>query len=170
MRKTVVAIIIGIIVGGAQVQAKELANRLGIGFSDQFGLAGDMPGIAARYYPTSDIGVSGVIGVDTKKDASQFGFLAKVFKIIFKEDNLNFYLGAGLGLVSQQSLNSTTNQTRNDSGFIADGFFGTEFFFSGLENLGFCFEAGLGVTSISSQVRFRTLGDSPVRAGITFYF
>lgn len=168
MRSIIAAVLILFCANGAQ--ARELANRLGIGFSDQFGLTNSMPGIAARYYPTSDIGVSGVIGVDTQKDASQFGFMAKVFKIIFKEDNMNFYVGAGLGLVSQQTRDATTLLTRNDSGFMADGYFGTEFFFSGLENLGFSFEAGIGVTSISSQVRFRTMGDSPFRAGMTFYF
>ena len=168
MRSIFAAILLLCTAGAAE--GRELANRLGVGYADQFGLNNTMPGIAARYYPTSDIGVMGVIGVDTKKDQSQFGFMAKLFKIIFKEDNMNFYVGAGVGLVSQQSTDGTTSQIRNDSGFMADGYFGTEFFFSGLENLGFAVEAGVGVTSISSQVRFRTIGDSPFRAGITFYF
>ncbi len=148
---------------------RELSSRLGLGFSDQFGLSSSMPGVAVRYYPTSDFGIMGILGVDTQKDASQFGFLAKAFKVVFKEQNLNFYVGAGAGIVSQQNKMSN-GTTSNDSGFIADGFVGTEFFLAGLENLGFSVETGVGITSISSQVRFRTLGDSPLRAGIVFYF
>jgi hypothetical protein len=144
--------------------AKELAHRLGVGFADQFGLTNSMPALAVRYYPATDFGVMGLMGVDTQKDNSRFGFMAKAFKVIFKEENLNFYLGAGAGIVSQQ------NSGNNDSGFVIDGYVGTEWFFTGLENLGFAFEAGVGVTSISSQVRFRTMGDAPFRAGIIFYF
>jgi hypothetical protein len=110
--------------------------------------------------------VAGLLGVDTEKNNSRFGFMAKAYRIIFKEQNLNFYMGAGAGVVSQ--TNPTTNNV--DSGFVVNGYAGTEFFFSGLENLGFSFELGLGVTAISSQVRFRTIGDSPFQAGIVFYF
>lgn len=144
--------------------AKDLANRLGVGFSNQFGLVDDLPSIAMRYYPNADYGLMGAIGVDTHKDNSRFGFMAKIFKIVFKEDNLNFYTGAGAGLVSREVSN------KNDSGFDLSGFIGAEFFMPGLESLSFSFEAGVGITSVSSEVRFRTIGDSPLRAGIIFYF
>lgn len=143
-------------------QAKDLTNRLGIGYKSQFGA--DLPGIAVQYYPGADIGLSATLGVDTQKDNSKFGFMAKLYRIIFHEDNLNFYMGAGAGLLSEERNGS------NESGFELMGYAGAEFFFTGLENLGFSFEAGTAITSVSSGVRFRTFGDSPLRAGVIFYF
>ncbi len=156
--------------------AKDLSNRLGVGYSDQFGVTssgggqGSLPSLALRYYPNSDLILGAAIGVDTEKDASKFGFAAKVARVIFQEDNLNFYLGASAGLISQETVNSVTGSTDNDSGFDLAGFGGAEFFMPGLESLSFSFEMGVGVTSISSEVRFRTIGDHPFRAGIIFYF
>ena len=150
--------------------AKDLTSRLGVGYANQFGISGGLPSLAVRYYPNPDLGVSAQVGVDTEEDASKFGFLAKVYRIIFQEDNMNFYMGAGAGLISREQQNTTTNTSDNDSGFEVSGYIGGEFFFTGLDSLGFSFEAGIGVTSISSEVRFRTIGDHPMRAGITFYF
>ncbi len=144
--------------------AKDLSTRLGVGYSNQFGLSEDLPGLAMRYYPNGDYGVMAALGIDTEDKNSRFGFQAKIMKIVFKEDNMNFYTGAGAGIVSRELAG------KNDSGFDLSGFVGAEFFLPGLESLGFSFEAGVGVTSISSEVRFRTIGDSPLRAGMIFYF
>ena len=142
--------------------AKDMSNRLGIGYKNQFGA--DVPGVAVQYYPGSDLALSGTLGVDTQSANSRFGAMLKLNKIVFQEDNMNFYMGAGAGLLSQE----TTGRT--DSGFELMGFGGAEFFLPGLENLGFSFEAGVAVTSLSNGVRFRTFGDSPLRAGMIFYF
>ena len=149
---------------GAAATAKEMPQRLGVGYANQFGLDSDLPSIAMRYYPNADYGFMGAIGVDTEKNNSRFGAQAKIMKIIFGEDNLNFYTGAGAGLVSQEVA------SKNRSGFELAGFVGCEFFWSGLENLGVNFETGVAVTSISDEVRFRTMADHPLRAGIFFYF
>jgi len=148
----------------ASAQAKDLSSRLGIGYANNFGLDSSLPSMALRYYPNADYGLMGTLGIDTTKNNSRFGFGAKIVKIIFREDNLNFYSGAGAAVVSEETNGS------NNSGFEIDGVFGAEFFLPGLENLGFSFEGGVGVTSISSETRFRTIGDSPFRAGIIFYF
>ena len=145
-------------------QAKDLSSRLGIGYADQFGLTQSLPSLALRYYPNADYGLMGMLGVDTRKNNSRFGGGIKILKVVFREDNLNFYTGAGAGIVSQEEAGSTS------SGFDLSGFAGAEFFLPGLENLSLNFEAGVGVTSISSEVRFRTIGDSPIKAGIFFYF
>ena len=159
-------LVTGLVIFGSvlssQAAAKDLGNRLGIGFKNQF--AFDLPSIALQYYPGADLGLAAVVGVDTQQNASRFGAMAKINRVIFAEDNLNFYMGAGAGLISIES--SGTNQ----SGFELMAYGGAEFFFAGLENLGFSFEFGPAVTSLSSQVRFRTFGDSPLRAGVTFYF
>lgn len=145
-----------------QAQAKDLSNRLGIGFKNQFGA--NIPGIAVQYYPGPQLAVSAVVGVDTEEDNSKFGAMVKLHRVVFQEDNLNFYLGAGAGLLSNE-INGD-----NQSGFELLAFGGVEFFFAGLENLGFSMEFGPAITSLSSNVRFRTFGDSPLRAGMTFYF
>jgi hypothetical protein len=161
-----VLVLLGCLLGMAPtVFAKDLSNRLGIGYSDQSGLGGSLPSMAVRYYPNADYGLMGAVGVDTTTGNSRFGLSAKIVKIVFREDNLNFYTGASVGLVSQQVAGSN-----NSSGFALAGVFGAEFFLPGLESLGFSFEAGVGVTSVQSEVRFRTIGDSPLKAGIIFYF
>ncbi|NQZ01274.1 MAG: organic solvent tolerance protein [Bdellovibrionales bacterium] len=166
---TFAATLLGAMVLSATASAKDLTNRLGVGYADQFGVTGGLPSLAVRYFPNSDVGISGQLGIDTQEDASKFGFLAKVFRIVFTEDNMNFYMGAGAGIISREQQNDN-GDFDNESGFEVSGYVGGEWFFSGLESLGFSFEAGIGVTSIDSEVRFRTIGDSPVKAGITFYF
>ncbi len=148
--------------------AKELGNRLGVGYSDQFSQS--MPSIALRYWPDPKLGLGAALGVDTEEDNSKFGFMVKLYKIIFTEDNLNFYMGTGAGIISLETPNAAGTSSSSDSGFELVGFCGGEFFFTGLENLGFSFETGVGVTSIDSQVRFRTVGDGLLKAGVTFYF
>lgn len=145
-----------------QGQAKNLTNRLGVGYADQF--AEELPSLAVRYDPNQNLGLSASLGVDTHKDSSRFGFMARVHRVIFMEDNLNFYMGAGAGILSVELAGATS------SGFEVSGFFGSEFFLPGLDSLAFIFEAGVGVTSVSSEIRFRTMGNSPIKAGMVFYF
>jgi len=160
--KVAVLIALTLVILPLAAQAKDMSNRLGIGYKNQFGA--DVPGVAVQYYPGSDLALSGTLGVDTQTANSRFGAMLKLNKVVFQEDNMNFYMGAGAGLLSQE----TTGRT--DSGFELMGFGGAEFFLPGLENLGFSFEAGVAVTSLSNGVRFRTFGDSPLRAGMIFYF
>ena len=143
---------------------KDLTNRLGIGYKDQFAPDSSIPSLAVQYYPGADIGISGSIGVDTVSNNSRFGAMAKLYRIIFQEDNLNFYMGAGAGLLSNQVAGTTS------SGFELMAYGGAEFFLPGLENLGFSFEAGTAIDSTGNGTRFRTFGDSPLRAGMIFYF
>ena len=140
-----------------------MTHRLGVGYKNQF--VNDIPSVAAQYYPSADIGFSAALGVDTQQNLSKFGFMGKVYRIIFTEENMNFYMGAGGGLLSSQTSAAST-----DSGFELNGLVGGEFFLHGLDSLGFTFEAGVGISSMSSGVRFRTFGDSPIRGGIIFYF
>lgn len=149
---------------GSAVFAKDLSSRLGVGYTNQFGLEDDLPSMAVRYFPNNNYGVAAALGVDTEDKANRFGLMARFIRVVFREDNMNFYVAAQGGFVSREK------DDKNDSGFDLAGVFGGEFFMPGLENLGFNFEAGVGATSISSEMRFRTIGDSPLRAGIFFYF
>ncbi len=142
----------------------DLANRLGVGYSDQLSSTVSLPSITARYYPNSRTGFSLAVGVNTQNQNSRFGVLGKLYRIIFMEDHMNFYVGGGAGMLSVETAGN------NNSGFVLMGFLGGEFFFAGLENLGFTFEAGVGIRSDSNGTLFRTIGDHPMRGGIIFYF
>ncbi len=148
--------------------AVDLANRLGVGYSNQ--LSEDLPAMTARYYPNSSTGMSLALGVNTENNNSRFGVLAKLYRIIFTEKNMNFYIGGGAGLLSVEKIPTGGTTFENQSGFELLGFVGGEFFFSGLESLGFTFEAGVGIRSDSNGTLFRTIGDHPFRGGMIFYF
>ncbi len=150
-----------VLLGSSMAQSKELTNRLGIGFKNNTSM--DLPALAAVYHASPDFAWTGGLGIDTQKDASKFTFNAGLRRHIFREDNLNFYFGGLLGLVNYETAGE------KQSGFELNAVFGAEFFFSGLDSLAFTFEGGLGVASLK-QVRFRTLGDPPFRAGMIFYF
>lgn len=115
-----------ILISASNAVAKNMPNRLGLGYRNQF--ASDLPGIAMVYYPGALLGLSAVLGIDTEEDRSRFGLMAKIHRVVFDEDNLNFYLGAGAGLASQEFAGE------NASGFELLGFAGTEFFLPGLES------------------------------------
>lgn len=148
----------------SQTYAKDLTHRLGVGYSNNFHGLGDLPSIAARYFPNPNYALSGSLGVDTEENNSRFGLLFKLMRVVFREQNMNFFVAGGGAILSHEVGSDT------DSGFEAMATFGGEFFFPGLESLSFTFEAGVGVTSISDNVSFRTIGDHPLRAGILFYF
>lgn len=156
-------IVLSVFLSGA-VHAKDLSHRLGVGYADQFGLDESVPSLALRYYPNSDFGLMGTLGLNTAQKDAKFGLGLKVLRTVFREDHLNFYVAGGAALVSDEVDGHTA------SGFSLGGVVGTEFFIPGLDNLGINFEAGVGVTSLSSEVRVRTIGDHPLRAGMFFYF
>lgn len=147
------------------VKAKELTNRLGVGVKRNTTL--NLPELAMVYNPVPDISVTGGLGIDTEKDNSKFAVNAGVRRIVFKEENMNFYMGGSLGIVNVETATATGSQ--KDSGFELNALFGGEFFFTGLDSLAFTFEGGVGVIS-TDNVRFRTIADSPFAAGIIFYF
>lgn len=142
--------------------AKDLTHRLGVGYKNQFYM--NAPAVAMQYYPNPSFGLSGAIAVDTTKNDSKFGLMAKLYRIVFAEKQMNFYMGGGAGMLSDEVAG------KNNSGFELNAFVGGEFFIPGLDSLGFSFESGVGVVSMSNGSQFRTYGDSPLRAGIVFYF
>lgn len=150
------------------VQAKELNSRLGLGIKNNNSM--ELPALAVVYYPNNEIAVTGSIGVDTQKNASKFAFNGGLHKILFREDHLNFYYGGQVGLVNYEGYNTDpTPVIEKQSGFELAAVFGAEFFLPGLDSLAFTFEGGVGIASLK-EVRFRTIADHPLRAGMIFYF
>ncbi len=153
------------IVPSTVVYAKDLANRLGVGIKNNNSM--DLPALATVYYPNADVAFTGSLGVDTQEDNSKFAANAGIRKILFREDHLNFYYGGQVGLVNMET--PTATGSNKESGFEMNVVFGAEFFFAGLDSLGFSFEGGFGLSSLDST-RFRTIGDHPLKAGLIFYF
>ncbi|MFN7904440.1 MAG: organic solvent tolerance protein [Pseudobdellovibrionaceae bacterium] len=142
-------------------QGKELPNRLGLGIKNNSTF--NIPSIAVTYFPHRDVALTGGVGIDTKKDYSKSIFDVGARRILFREDNMNFFFGGQLGIVNNEEASDRS------SGFELMALFGGEFFFAGLDNLGFAFAGGVGVSNLKNT-RFRTMADSPIQAGITFYF
>lgn len=149
--------------------AVELTNRMGVGFSQQMG-AVDLPMVTAHYYPNARFAISGALGVDTKRDDSKFGVLGKIRRIVFTENQMNFYMGGAAGHSTHEEFNGTSGLYENKSNFEISGILGGEFFFAGLDSLAFMFETGIGVITGDGGSRFRTIGNHPFSAGIIFYF
>jgi hypothetical protein len=142
--------------------AKDMTNRLGAGFKNNTSV--DIPSVSAIYFADKNRAYTAAFGLDTAKNNTTFQANVGLRYIVFFENNLNCYVSGQAGLISVDS--STSGQV---SGIEILGLGGVEFFFAGLENLGFSAEAGLGLGTAGST-RIQTKALDPVRAGITFYF
>lgn len=162
-------IITCIILSGFSAHAVDLTSRLGIGLSQQMG-AVEVPMVTGHYYPNSQFGISLGFGMDTEDESSKLGALAKVVKLIFTENQMNFYMGGAVGFVNHEERNATTALIEDNSNVEVSALIGGEFFFSGLDSLGLSFETGISVITGDGGTRFRTIADNPFRAGIVFYF
>ncbi len=145
-----------------QVSAKDMSHRLGIGPKSPFSFA--LPALAIHYFPNSEYAFTGALGINTEQNASKLGLQGGIRRILFEEKNMNFFIGGNLGLISHELAGE------NQSGFELLAIAGGEFFFQELENLGFNFDFGIGVSSLKKSNRFFTLANAPVSAGIIFYF
>ena len=142
--------------------AKPMAQRLGVGVKDN--TSQSIPSLTALYNVNSNFAFYGGFGFDTKKDYSTMEINAGIRHIIFHETNLHFYTGGQFAIVNVENpIDGKQN------GFEVNALIGTEFFFAGLENVGFSFEGGVGLSSLK-ETRVRTIGDHPLKAGILFYF
>jgi hypothetical protein len=144
-------------------EAKDLSNRLGLGFKNQSSteLPGHRPPVLARCR-------SWTFCFSRDRHSNKQLEIWRHAKALSSD----FFLRTILTSISAPVPEFLSIETagNNESGFELMGFAGVEAFLAGLENVGFNFEFGTAITSISSGTRFRTLGDSPVRAGVTFYF
>lgn len=144
------------------VLAKEMPQRLGVGIKDN--TSESLPSLAMVYHINGLTAVTGGAGVDTKKNNSKFQINAGIRHVIFHENQLHYYAGGQLGLVTfEEPVSGKQN------GFEANFIMGLEFFLTGLENVGFSFEGGLGLASVK-DTRIRTIAHDPLRAGLIFYF
>ena len=142
--------------------SKDMSQRLGVGIKNN--TSQSLPSLAMVYNLNSNLAMTGGFGLDTQKDYSAVQLQIGIRHVIFHETNLHFYAGGQIGMVSFENPADGKN-----SGFEASLIAGAEFFLTGLENVGFTFEGGIGVSSIKNT-RVRTIAAGPIQAGIIFYF
>lgn len=144
------------------VLAKDLTHRLGVGIKNN--TSQSIPSLAGVYYYDKDFAITGGVGLNTQKNYSTLQAHVGGRMMIYFENNLNFYGGGQVGII-----NADSPATGQKSGIELMGVFGVEFFFTGLENLAFTAEGGVGLTTLN-ETTIRTTADDPVKAGIIFYF
>ncbi len=139
---------------------KNLRGRLGLGFTNQIATIGDrtLPALSTKYYLDKGTAVGLGVGFDTRSGDSRTGVGLKMFKNIFTESNLIFFMGLGVAYVNHQG-----------SKFQGSAFLGGEFFFDKIPSLGLSFEAGVRGDSTTGSFAVRTIGDSFLAAGMHFY-
>lgn len=146
------------IISGAQ--ALEKTNRLGVGMTNQ--LKNDFPAVSFKVQKSKSFAYGGMLGFSTNDRDGGSGAGIKLYRNIFDEPQLNFYL-SGMGAILSNKINGISY-----SGFQFDLSLGSEFHFSGLNSLGFSFEFGVSANKKKDFV-FETLGSHFIVAGIHFY-
>lgn len=154
--------------------AKDLRNHVGVGVdtalghgvSTVTGTSAAIPALSLRFgLPASSPNVNVQIELDGGFNAGggeEARYLAggRVLYGVVVEDNMNLYLGAGAGYLGQGS----TGRVRIQPTMSA------QWFFFGLENLGFSAECGVSIDAGGSQgARAVTVGGVPA-VGLHYYF
>lgn len=144
--------------------AADLRGRLGIGATNQ--LANDVPAISLKIQQSKTFALGALLGFKSNEDDTLYGAGIKLYRIIFDEPQLNFYI-AGL-FATENYLN---DEDKVKSGYQIDGTMGTEFHFTGLESIGFSFEFGVSARNAGPKggTTLQTLGDHMFKAGVHFY-
>ena len=142
----------------------DLRGRMGVGMTNQ--LANDIPAISIKVQQSKTFAMGGLLGFKSDQDNTLYGAGLKLYRIIFDEPQLNFYMA---GLFATETY--LDEDSKVESGYQIDGTMGTEFHFSGLESLGFSLEFGLSVRKAQAEggTAFQTLGDNFLKAAVHFY-
>ncbi|MCB9758649.1 MAG: hypothetical protein H6739_02315 [Alphaproteobacteria bacterium] len=141
--------------------AKDLRNRLGVGFQNQFS---QMSSISVKYglparEPAINIQAELNAGFSVLNGTADAFFLgARLNYALVAEDNMNLYVAAGGGFLQQGEL----------SGVRVQPAAGTEFFLFGLENLGFTAEIGVNLDYLDG-FNVGTVSGGPA-IGVHYYF
>ncbi|MBY0516957.1 MAG: hypothetical protein K2P81_08620 [Bacteriovoracaceae bacterium] len=137
-------------------------GRLGIGLTNQ--LVNDLPALSLKIQQNRYFALGGLLGFRSNEDSTLYGAGLKIYRVIFEENLLNFYLA---GTFASLSYEDDDNKAR--TGYQADGTFGTEFHFEGIESIGFSFEFGVSANKGPHGRSFETLGNNFLKSAVHFY-
>jgi hypothetical protein len=148
------------LLGSTQAFSYDKINRLGIGLTNQ--LKTSFPALSFKIQKNRSFAYGGMAGISTDTANGGYGVGFKVYKNLFDEPQLNFYMAA-MGAILGNTVNTVTY-----SGFQFDMSFGSEFHFQGLNSIGFSFEFGVSAYKNQNFV-IQTLGNNFVVSGVHFY-
>ncbi len=141
----------------------DLRGRMGVGASNQ--LANGLAAISLKVQQSKTFALGGLLGFKSDQDNTLYGAGVKVYRIIFDEPQLNFYMA---GLFAME--NYLGKLDRPESGYQFDGTLGSEFHLSGIESVGLSFEFGISARKADAKgATIQTLGDQIVKAAVHFY-
>src|SRR4051812_15522770 len=86
----------------------DMRGRLGIGMTNQ--LANDLPAISLKVQQSKTFAVGGLLGFKRDDDNTLYGAGLKLYRIIFDEPQLNFYLG---GLFATETYLDKKNKSQS---------------------------------------------------------
>ncbi|MEA9356440.1 hypothetical protein SHI21_09510 [Bacteriovorax sp. PP10] len=158
MGRALLALCLLFFVPGAH--ALEKTNRLGVGMTNQ--LKNNFPALSFKMQKSRSFAYGGMAGLSTSDKDGGYGVGIKLYRNIFDEPQLNFYM-SGAGALIQNKIDG-----KSYSGFQFDLSFGSEFHFTGLNSLGFSIEFGVSANKKKDFV-FETIGNNFLVAGIHFY-
>jgi hypothetical protein len=166
----------------APAYGKPLAGRIGVGFNTQLATVFSGPGsiattttqaLSGKYWFTNDVGVQVLVGFNTwrldRQTNYDVGTGAKFLYNLIQEENLNFFLDAGAGLLFV-GHEDDSGRLKNDLGFSVLTGIGIEWFFQGLPNLGFDAEVGVQYSYVGEYTRIGSFGDAFGTFGVHYYF
>ena len=142
--------------------AMPLAGRLGIGMTNQ--VVTGIDALSVKLQRNRSIAVSGIFGLDSSNESSNYALGFKVFKLIYDEPQLNFF--SSLGVIGFTYLD---DQEETETGYQVDATFGAEFSFQGLESIGFSFEFGMSMNRYLNKTTVKTVGNNMFMSAVHFY-
>ncbi len=154
-------ILLVLLLTSSPVWALNKTGRMGVGLSNQ--LVNDLPALSLKIQQNRYFALGGLLGFRSNEDYTIYGAGLRVFRTIFEEDLLNFYMAGTLVSLSYEENNKAK------SGYQFDGTLGTEFHFERIESIGFSFEFGLSYNKGPEGRNFETLGNNFLKAAVHFY-
>ena len=134
-------------------------GRFGLGISNQ--PETNIENISFKIHTSQRSAYGGVLGVS---NAETGGYVVglKLYRKLIQEENLNFF-GAIFGAYVSEDA-----EPNEISGLQGDLTIGVEYFFQGLEHLGFSFETGLSINTFN-DFEFKTRALNTIQGAIHFY-
>ncbi len=145
----------------APAWAMNKTGRLGVGLSNQ--LVNDLPALSLKVQQNRYYALGGLLAFRSDEDTTLYGAGLRIYRVIFEETLLNFYMAGTLASLSYEE------DEKAKSGYQFDGTFGTEFHLEGVESIGFSFEFGVSMNKGPEGRRFETLGNNFLKSAVHFY-
>jgi hypothetical protein len=136
-------------------------GRMGVGLTNQ--LINDMPALSMKIQQNRYFALGGILGFRSGEDSTTYGAGLKVYRVIFEEELLNFYMSGTAASLSYEE------DEKAKSGYQFDGTMGTEFHLERIESIGFSFEFGVSMNKGPRGRNFETLGNNFLKAAVHFY-